>query len=376
MPVPGRMLPIALVTGVLAVACAQPPAPPAAPRSEPPLLTAPAPLRLRSDAPQRYTVQPGDTLWEIAGRYLEQPWRWPEIWQANPQLRNPHLIYPGNVLELYYERTGPGTGATAARGRPRVRVQPGAGGTVRLSPQIRVEALNDAVPTVPRDAVAGFLRQAVVTGSDDWGSMPYLLASPDDRFTLIAGDLVYARGLGSGRRNWHIVRPSGEYLDPDSGASLGFYAIDVGDAELQAGGDPATLRITSARREVRPGDRLMPAEAEESRFYFTPKPVPAGTDGRIVAMFEGLGRIGQYQTAVLNLGSANGIEVGHVLNASVGGRAIQDPYSRDEDPTVQLPDLPSATLMVYRVFGNVSYALVMHARRPISVGDRVGPPAP
>ncbi|RTK99039.1 MAG: LysM domain-containing protein, partial [Lysobacterales bacterium] len=112
------MLPIALVTGVLAVACAQPPAPPAAPRSEPPLLTAPAPLRLRSDAPQRYTVQPGDTLWEIAGRYLEQPWRWPEIWQANPQLRNPHLIYPGNVLELYYERTGPGTGAAAARGRP------------------------------------------------------------------------------------------------------------------------------------------------------------------------------------------------------------------------------------------------------------------
>lgn len=372
MPAPGRMLPIVLVAGVLAAACAPLPTPPAAGRSEPPLLATPAqpgpPPRLRTGAPQRYTVQPGDTLWDIAGRFLEQPWRWREIWQANPQLRDPDLIYPGNVLVLYYEGTG------AAR-RPRVRVQAGAGGTVRLSPQIRVEAINDAVPPVPRDAIAGFLRQAVVTGSDDWASMPYLLASPDDRFTLMAGDIAYARGIGSARRNWHIVRPSGEYTDPVSGASLGFYAIDIGDAELQAAGDPATLRISSARREVRPGDRLIPAEAESTRFHFTPKPARPGTDGRIVATFEGLGRIGQFQTAVLNLGQQDGIEVGDTLSAAIGGRTVHDPYSR-EDESVQLPDLPSATLMVYRVFNGVSYALVMHGQRPVQVGDRVTPPQP
>ena len=367
---PGRMLPIVLVAGALAAACAQPPAPPAGnvpgARGEPPL-QAPlhaAPVKLRADAPKLYTVKPGDTLWDIAGRYLDQPWRWPEIWRANPQVRNPHLIYPGNVLELYYDEAG----------RPSVRVQPGRGGTVRLSPQIRVEALNDAVPTVPRDAIAGFLHQAVVTEGNDWNAMPYLLAGPDEHFTFMPGDIAYARGLDTTRRVWRIVRPSGEYVDPVTGASLGFYAVDVGDAELLEAGDPATLRVLATRRESRPGDRLVAAEPEETRFYFTPKPVPAGTEGRIVATFDGLGRIGQFQTAVLNLGTQDGLEVGHTLSASIGGRTIADPYRNGV--AVQLPDLPSAVLMVYRVFDRVSYALVMRGQRPVRVGDRVGPPVP
>ncbi|PWV64601.1 LysM domain-containing protein [Plasticicumulans acidivorans] len=380
MTLPGRMLISALFAGAVGACATQgldSSAADGAQRTAPPLLATAAsarpsePLKVRSGAPQRYTVVPGDTLWDIAGRFLDQPWRWPEIWHVNPQIANPHRIYPGNVIELYYEGSQPRLRVATTRSGTRV------GGTIKLSPQIREEALHEAVPTIQRDLISPFLRQAVVLDSNDWQQAPYLLAGPDPRVTFGARDVVYVRGIEPpAARFWHVYRPAGEYRHPETGESLGFYGLDVGEAELEADGDPATLRLLSTRREALAGDRLLPTarDTDDSVFYFTPKPVAPGVHGYILDVFDGISLIGQYHSVVLSIGKRDGVEVGSVLGGYQAGRVVRDERAPGGGDDVTLPDQKAGILMVYKTFDRVSYALVMSATRDMHVRDRVGAP--
>ncbi|MDX1656329.1 MAG: LysM domain-containing protein, partial [Candidatus Competibacteraceae bacterium] len=262
---------------LLLAGCAQSPSRTLGPvRSvEPPLLPTPAPVEapvLRADHPQRYTVVPGDTLWDIARRFLQSPWRWQEIWRRNPQIDNPDLIYPGDVIEVFYQA-----------GQPRLQIADGAGGkpgVVKLSPRVRVEELVQAIPTLPRDRIENFLSRSQVVVEPRWLTAPYIVAAADSRVLSGSGQRIYARGANFDQPLYQVFRPGELYEDPITGEPLGYNTIYLGEARLLADGDPATLVLTDTRREVVAGDRLFPVDpARELPFRFLPRPAPPDTQG-------------------------------------------------------------------------------------------------
>ena len=334
--------------------------------SEPPLHTPQAaaesgPVALRADHPQTYTVVPGDTLWGIAGRFLDDPWRWPDIWQQNPEIRDPNLIYPGEVVELYYEA-----------GEPRLRVANGGRPTVKLSPQVRVEDAMRPIPTLPREAIEPFMNRSMVLTEADWAAAPYILAGDDTRMILASHNRFYARGAQFDQRNYRVFRPGGELIDPDSGGSLGVDAVYVGEAVLEQDGDPATMTMVSTKGEARAGDRLFPVEDEAIIYQFTPRAPPADTSGDIIAILNDGGMlVTPHQTVVLDRGEQDGIEPGHVMGVFQAGRVVADPLSEQK---VRLPEEKVGLVMVYKVYDLVSYGLIVGADQPIRLHDRVGSP--
>lgn len=316
-------------------------------------------VTLRPDHPQTYTVVPGDTLWAIAGRFLEDPWLWPQIWRQNPAIRNPHLIYPGNVIELYYEQ-----------GQPRLRLA-GGPSLIKLSPTVRFENLNQAIPAIPRNLIQPFLQRSMVSGQAEWSQAPYIIGAADPRLAFAAQDRIYVRGNNFDQRHYRVFRLGKEYRDPTTGESLGFDAIYVGAAVLERDGDPATVLITSSTRQALAGDRLFPADDDIEVYQFMPHAPPPVTQGQIIAAMDGVSLVGQHQTVVLNLGTRDGMKPGQVLGIFQAGRKIHD--SQDES-TVNLPPERTGLLMVYKVYDRVSYGLVTEATRNIRVLDRVGEP--
>lgn len=370
---PGRpFLGLALCALTLVMAgCAQQPPQQERSSGPPPLLpgaveSASVPVPLRNDAPQTYTVQPGDTLWSIAGRYLDDPWRWRELWQQNPELRNPNLIYPGDVLEVYY----------APDGQPRLRrTAAGSSGdraTVKLLPQVRIEALTQPIPTVPRDTIESFLNNSLVLLENEWAGAPYVVGGNEERLSFGPGDRIYARGEFD-NSFYRAFRPGEPYLDPKTDEQLGFEVTYLADALLEnSEDDPALLRLTEVKQGVQPGDRLFPSDEQEDLVYqFLPHPVDEDTRGQIIASLGGGFLVGRYQTVVINLGDADGLEAGHVLATYSGGRVTDDPLTGQP---VTLPPAQSGLVMVYRVFDRVSYALVMEASQAIRILDEVGAP--
>ncbi len=320
-------------------------------------------VALNPDHPDRYVVVEGDTLWDIAARFLRDPWLWPNIWYANPQIANPHLIYPGDVISLVY-----------VDGQPRLRLSRGLP-VVKLSPKVRVEPIRRAIPTIPLDAVEPFLTRPLVTTREALDQAPYVVQAADEHVITGAGDRVYARGLPpDGPGTWVVVRAGDEYVDPDTGEFLGLEATYVGDAEVQRMGDPATLWLTGTSREVLVGDRLMPVAGDGEAAVFQPQPAPAEIEGRIIAVVDGVSQIGQHQVVVINRGSREGLERGHVLAVYQAGEVIPDTVSEDPDDTVRLPDERAGELMVFRVFDKVSYGLIMRAARAMHVLDTVRAP--
>lgn len=319
-------------------------------------------VMLRPDHPQTHTVIPGDTLWAIAGRFLEDPWLWPEIWRQNTAIHNPHLIYPGDIIELYYEE-----------GQPRLRLadEPS---IIKLSPTVRYESINQAVPTIPRNLIQPFLQRSIVLTQAEWSNAPYIIGTTDPRLAFAARDRIYARGNGFDQRHYRVFRLGKEYHDPTSGESLGFDAIYVGAAVLERDGDPATLRLTSSTRQALAGDRLFPVDYDIQVYEFTPHAPLPDTQGQIIAAMDGVSLIGQHQTVVLNLGSEDGMEPGQVLGIFQTGREIHDPRDKSFYRTVSLPEERTGLLMVYKVYDRISYGLVMEATRNIGVRDRVGEP--
>lgn len=365
---------LAILLLVTVTACSAPPeksetpppeepkqAPVSAPEPQPEPEAAPKPLVLKPDYPERYVVVKGDTLWDISERFLRDPWLWPQLWQNNPQVTNPHLIYPGDVLTMYF-----------IDGRPVLhieRVKPGIP-VVKLEPKVREESLRDAIPTIPLDALAQFLTRPRVVTKEQLESAPYIVATSDEHLLAATGSKVYARKVDPSEANEYvIVRPDRKFTNK-KGELLGYETVYLADATLLEPGDPATLRITKAKREVFEGNRLFTLD-EQIMQNFQPHAPKEQVKGQIVAVVGGVSRVGQFQMIVVDLGHDDGMEPGVVLATMQAGGEVRDVVTGD---MVTLPDERSGIAMVFKVFDRVSYALVMESRRSIKRWDSVSNP--
>ena len=330
---------------------------------------------LAPNAPDSYTVKPGDTLWGISTLFLKNAWRWPELWGMNlQQIRNPHLIYPGQVLEL-----------DKSNGRARLRVAGGEPGTVKLSPRVRASALdNGAIAAIPLNLIGPFLTEAVVFDTDELERAPRIVATQEGRVMVSRGETAYVRGDLAGARDFRIFRQLVPLQDPVSKEVLGFEGRYVGTAEhIRDGGAPAgsvpagavvpsTFTVTSTRLEAAVGDRLSPVPQQELLAY-VPRAPAGAVDGRIVSLYgDGL-RAGQNQVVSINRGKRDGIERGNVLALWRTGTMAMDTTSAAKTP-LRLPDERHGLLFVFRVFDRVSYALVLNVQEPVRTGDRFTQP--
>lgn len=333
---------------------------------------------LAPNAPDSHTVVRGDTLWDISKLFLKSPWRWPELWGMNlDQIRNPHLIYPGQVLVL-----------EKVNGRARLRVADGSeglpGGTIKLSPRVRPQALdNNPIAGVPMHLIAPFLNEAVVFESNELETAPRVVAAQEGRVMMGRGDTAYVRGDLGGRRDFRIFRNPRPLLDPVTRELLGFEAAYVGTADLvRTGGNtevdgkqqivPDTVLITDIKAEVGIGDRLAPVPPREFAAY-APHAPSQPMSGRIVGVYGEALNAGQNQIVSLNRGSRDGMERGHVLALWRDGAQTVD-RTDPSRPVIKLPDERHGLLFVFRVFERVSYALIITVQEPVKAGDRFTQP--
>ncbi len=324
-----------------------------------PLLASADDLALRPDHPDVYVVVRGDTLWDISGRFLSKPWHWPKLWGVNPQIANPHLIYPGDRLRLVMTADGPRL----------IRDGEGSGG---LSPQVRATPIDTAVPAIPLKHIRAFLDEAVVLRSNQPGDFAYVASAADEHLAVGGGDRVYGRQTSAEKgQSLDIYRIGDAYRDPESGEALGYNALFIGRTSVQRPGDPATLSVVEARREVLPGDVLIPTDDRPLQASYMPHAPAAPLRGHIISVVDGVSQIGQHSVVVLSRGRRDGLELGHVLQVRQVPPPINDPVARQH---VQPASDPAGTVMVFRLFERVSYALVMTATRPMHVLDEVTPP--
>ena len=315
---------------------------------------------LRNDAPQRYEVVPGDTLWDISARYLRSPWQWPSLWQANPQVRNPHLIYPGDVLVL-------GT----CQGQPCLSVERGQG-VVKLSPQMRTVPKREAITPIPMEVVRAFLREhRVVEPGESPQELAYVVGGDNQRLISGAGDTLYVRGSVPARTRLDGRCPGEPYVSAN-GALLGDELINIGEARyLGSEGDIARIEVLSAYQEVRNNDILLPLEDRELSDAFAPRAPLNNVSGQIVAVPGGVRFIGRLQVVALDLGTQDGLQPGHVLRVDQQGELVTDPRTQE---LLRLPNTEAGLVMVFRPYNHMSYALVMQASRVLAVGDSVRAP--
>lgn len=324
-------------------------------------------VELNPTHPDRYTVVKGDTLWDISARFLKDPWKWPDVWELNPQIRNPNLIYPGDVVSLIFRN-----------GQPVLQVErssPVSDNVVKLSPQVRVTTLERPIPTVPTDAIEQFLLKAQVISPEESTDSAYVLSMEEERLVGGTGNKIYGRNLRpipGGR--FEVVRVGRVYRNPDSDTVLGYEALHIADARTEAYGDPSTLTLIKASRETLIGDRLLPSQdLGKINYNFLPSAPDKPVEGKIIALFDAVSQVGQYQVVVLNQGQNAGLHAGHVLAIYHAGDKVRDIVG-DKGGKVQLPDSRSGVLMVFRVFDKVSYALVMNATRDVHLYDMVRNP--
>lgn len=343
-------------------------------------------VRLAEDAPDEYIVQPGDTLWDISATFLQDPWMWPEIWQVNPEIANPHLIYPGDVIRLVWIDGRP---QLVVNQDPMPEPEPDRVvveeaepyPTVRLSPEVRVLPLEEAIRPIPWDAIGPFLSRPSVVDKDAILQAPYVLSTQGGHLMAGADDTVYVRGTGAPEgAGFRIVQLGQEYRDPETDELLGYEAIHVGEGYITEPGDPASMFISSSSREVLEGNRLLPASSGDVDRAFQPHPPAVEVDGRIVAIVDGIASVGRYQIVVINHGEGDGLTPGDVLAVYQAGEEVEDEYEDEGqfwsgfDPEVTLPDVRAGELMVFRVAPNISYALITRSDRDIHIGDFVRNP--
>lgn len=327
---------------------------------------------LSANAPDSYTVKTGDTLWDISKLYLKSPWRWPELWGMNlDQIRNPHLIYPGQVLLL--DKSG-------GRARLRVGQQIGSDGTVKLSPRIRSSALGDgSIPSIPFHLIEPFLNEALIFQGNELETAPRIVATQEGRVLLGRGDTAYVRGEIPQQREFRIFREAKPLRDPTTKEILGYEANYVGSAEYVRQGEnrtgadgkpeivPATFSVTSIKQEAGVGDRLSPTPAREFSNY-APHAPQGPMSGQIVSIYGDALTAGQNQIVSLNKGAADGMERGHVLALWRTGTRVIDKTDASR-PTIKLPDERHGMLFVFRVFDRMSYALILSVKDPVKPGD-------
>jgi len=372
-------------------------------------------VQLRENAPDKHVVVKGDTLWDISAEFLKSPWKWPEIWQNNKdRIKNPHWIYPGDVIYLIMTPQGPRLTTMS---------------TVKLSPTIHFEPIPDettAITTVPPEMVDAFFRHPLVASVGALASAPVLIGAADERTMMTVGDRVYASGLQTDSGKWDIVRVGKPLNDPDSGDEIAREVIYVGEAQTVAPGSPATLTITGVEREIQVGDLLMPA-TEPGDLRFIPHAPSKPVEGKIISAYGSSQTAGRYSTVIINKGRIDGLELGNVLAIYETGRTAgsppglsrlasfspksgyidsnkerggdtwsgldiacikpgkqitagesvdyQDVFTNDcKQPYVKLPNLEVGHILLFRIFDRVSYGLVMDSANPIYLLDTVKNP--
>ncbi|MEA3141280.1 MAG: hypothetical protein QOK23_3449 [Gammaproteobacteria bacterium] len=326
---------------------------------------------LADNAPDSYVVKKGDTLWGVAKVFLRDPWYWPEIWQVNPQIKNPHLIYPGDTLRLVF-----------IDGRPQV-VMLQRGDTARVEPRVRSQPLESAITTIPYATVAAFMSKPSVLERDQIKHAPYLLATRDLHVVMSEGDTLYARGFTSPAElgtHYNVIRVGDPLIDPDDHRLLGYDGIFTGSGHVTRQGDPTTLVMTESTRESRAGDKLIPGGVDVP-LDFIPSAPRTTTNGRIIAVSNGVTVIGQYEVVVVNRGARDGLAPGNVLGVFDTGPIVRDTdkkgffnLDRLGAEKVALPSERTGTFMVFKTFDNISYGLIMEATNLIRVGDKVQNP--
>ena len=387
-------------------------------------------LKLNPEHPGEYTVVKGDTLWDISARFLKEPWRWQEIWQVNPQIKNPHLIYPGDLVALTFQD-----------GQPVLSLEREgeitSGRNVKLSPTVRSYEKNEAIPPIPVDAIQQFLKWPLIFEEDEMDDWPYIVSSYEGHLIASVNNTIYVRGLSDDveTNQYSIYRKGPAYVNlkkdkDDEDEILGYEAIYVGQAVMQKKGDPASAVITSVDREVLTGDRLIPNSQQEVNIEFTPSSTKTELEGNILSVLTGISKlggvaqIGQYQVVVLNIGESSGVEPGNVfgiyqsnlevtdtigpnrpkniveedekrikferedthfvdrelsklVNAIRGGfnkfdnRFPEFANRKSKSEIVSLPEEYVGNMMVFRTFDKISYALVMELTGPVHVSDTV-----
>ena len=342
---------------------------------------------LRADHPSQYTVKKGDTLWDISSLFLKDPWYWPEIWYLNPQIKNPHLIYPGDILKLVYVNGQPQIHVQRQSGdvvRTETKTQDNGPKQVKLSPNIRRHSLNASIPTIPADAVRQFLTKPRVISKEAWETAPYIVGSDDAHLILGADNKIYIRGnLDKERIRYSVFRKGNELLDPITDELLGYEIIYAGQARIRQYGAPSSGQLVSTQREVLIGDRLLPTDKSAiDQLYYPRVPENDPKDAYIISLFDAISGIAKHQIAVINKGANDGLEVGHLLATYQKGVLAKDRFldktkmkRGDEDLLmVQLPDERSGLMMIFKTFDKVSYGLILESTRVIRKMDAVHKP--
>jgi hypothetical protein len=322
---------------------------------------------LAANAPDTYTVKRGDTLWDISSLFLTSPWRWPELWGMNKeQVANPHLIYPGQTLRL-----------VKADGRARLEIADAASGrpgdVVRLSPRARDTAGDrDAIPSIPNRVIEPFLVRPTILSPAELEKYPRIIATQEQRVFLGRGDTAYARGVTDEKvERYNVFRPARPLFDPDDvdrKSPIAYEAFYLGTAQVAKGGEVTTLQIRESTEEIGVGDRLIPVVRQQVISYVPRRP-DKPIDGRLVSIYSGLNETGTQSVVTLNRGARHGLDVGHVLTLLDTGATVLDRTSERRE-YVKLPDERIGEMFVFRVFDEISYALVFRVTRPVRVGDR------
>jgi len=315
---------------------------------------------LADDYPERYTVVDGDTLWDISGKFLRDPWRWPEVWQGNPQVENPDLIYPGDVLVM-----------TFIDGRPTLKSLRTE--TVKLSPSARVVSFADAIPPIDPRAIQAYLSAPLVTDSNEMEKAGYIVDGVDNHLLMGKYDQFYARGIDDQEADeYRVFRPGRHFVDPISDESLGYEAKHVGDARMLRKGDPSRLSLLDSFIDAGVRDRLRPVYKKESLPFFYPKaPDNPAIRGMILESENTSTAVGPLSVVVLNLGSREGVVPGDVFRILSQAADKKDPVTGER---YRMPEEKSGLLLVFRTFDKVSYSLITNSVRPILAGDVVVSP--
>jgi len=329
-----------------------------------------ASVALSKDHPDVYYVKEGDTLWDIATSFLQNPWEWPAIWQKNEQVTNPHLIYPGDELRLVFVGGEPYIDVT--RGEQGQQADQGYE-TVRLSPQAKEQPLSGAIPTVALDSIQTFLLQGLVVDDEQIEDAPYLLGGVDSRENWGRGDTIYVRDPVNQwkeiNHSYSIYRVGDRYIDPDSKEILGNEAIEVGQLKLiKRDGDIATMLVETSRQNLQQGDRIFSAERHQRQATYFPKAPSEKIDGQIIRLFGAVQSVARNDVVAINRGTREGLQESDILQIMQPGEVVHD---KNMKQFVRLPSSKAGTLLLFRVFDKVSYGLIVESFLPVNMADKV-----
>lgn len=321
-------------------------------------------LQLKQDYPERYVVQKGDTLWDISGRFLQNPWQWPEIWNYNQQIKNPHLIFPGDELTLVW-----------VDGKPQLVVNRGkTASTIKLSPYVRKTPIDNAITTIPFDTIRPFLEAYRFEDEDTLDDAPYIISASEGALLMGKGSKLYAKGRFDGEQTrFGVYRIGDKYKHPRTKEKLGIQVRKIGSVQLiDQTGDIGTFVADNATSGFLQEDVLLPEDADGVRAFFQPRPVRDDVEAYIMDVVSGVQNVGRFDVVLIDVGSDNGIEPGSVFGVLKSGGVVRDP--KKERRKIELPDEVAGNIMIFKAFESISYGLVMKASMPLSVGDRLSAP--